>query len=872
MKTTRSENLRKALSIVVCLAFIISYIPILSFNAGATDIIITAGETLSVNSSGSVTLKFIPESDGEYTLKSDSSIDPYVTLYDGEMEHITYEDDSDLGLDFCLTYSYTAGEVYYFVLGVYGDTNVNYSVTLTKAHEHQGGEVTCKGKKCTVCGDYYGEADSTKHTGGKPTCIGQECELCYTYYGEVDGNNHNLSGYATCQGEYCNLCEEYIKGEVNTSVHIWENGTCVCGAVCENHIWENGYCNICQLEHQHQAYDEDGKCVVCGYQYYSVVVISGTTKDYYREFNDAVYNAPEGSTIKLIGYCCTWADSVYFEKSVVLDLNGQTIDCVSSEDLVFNANVTIEDSVGTGECVYIELVFNTLCTINGGSFTGYLGFNAEGTTAEDYLGENKNFYSLGEVCATEPIDASQATSLRSVKVASNSGCNYEKGFCIYCGSFETPELNSENYYEIDNPGKLFWFSGKVNSGDASINCILTRDIVINLGKISENGAYTAVGNESVYDWTPIGNTFNTKYTGIFDGNNKTVSGLYYNDDTVDYVGLFGCIGSDANVKNIKIENSFFYGKNYVGAIVGLSYGEVVGSSSDAFVKANLYAGGIVGCLTQSKSSVVNCYNTGTIEADRYAGGIAGHNQGEMYSCYNTGSVTAQDYAGEITSENYEPMGAATQNCYYLSTEEVDGLDGTTSKTAEQFASGEVAYLLQQGNTEQVWGQDSNQAGAKPIFDSTGLYKVAKVGETGNYSVANVGDTNGDGTVDVTDYQALVNKALADNHKQTETANYDDIVKYDLDGDGCLDVIDAYLLHLFINGFTTVDVYAVGDYDLNGKAFEEADILAMGEAMGNPEALATYEKYACDLNADGKVSYDDLNTLTSMFPGYFVGEA
>ena len=37
----------------------------------------------------------------------------------------------------------------------------------------------------------------------------------------------------------------------------------------------------------------------------------------------------------------------------------------------------------------------------------------------------------------------------------------------------------------------------------------------------------------------------------------------------------------------------------------------------------------------------------------------------------------------------------------------------------------------------------------------------------------------------------------------------------------LDVIDAYLLHLFINGFTTVDVYAVGDYDLNGKAFEEA---------------------------------------------------
>lgn len=359
--------------------------------------------------------------------------------------------------------------------------------------------------------------------------------------------------------------------------------------------------------------------------------------------------------------------------------------------------------------------------------------------------------------------------------------------------------------------------------------------------------------------------------GVFNGNNKTVSGLYFNDETVDNVGMFGCIGSDANVKNIRIENSFFYGKNYVGAIAGLSYGEVVGSSSDAFVKANLYAGGIVGNLTQSKASVVNCYNTGTIEANRYAGGISGQNQAKISGCYNTGSVIAQEYAGGITSENYEPMGATTQNCYYLATEETDSIDGTTFKTAEQFASGEVAYLLQQGNTEQVWGQDSNQDGSTPILDLTGLYKVATVGETGSYSVANIGDTNSDGTVDVLDYQELVNTILADDHEQIEKAEYDDIIRYDLDGDGALDVLDASVMHLFINGFTTIDVYAVGDYDQNGKAFEEADILAMGEAMGNPGKLATHQKYACDVTADGKVDYDDLNTLTNMFPLYFVGE-
>ena len=64
-----------------------------------------------------------------------------------------------------------------------------------------------------------------------------------------------------------------------------------------------------------------------------------------------------------------------------------------------------------------------------------------------------------------------------------------------------------------------------------------------------------------------------------------------------------------------------------------------------------------------------------------------------------------------------------------------------------------------------------------MFTSNELYKVVTVGGTGNYSVANVGDTNGDGTVDVTDYQALVNMAVSEGHSQTETVNYDDIVKY-----------------------------------------------------------------------------------------------
>ena len=68
----------------------------------------------------------------------------------------------------------------------------------------------------------------------------------------------------------------------------------------------------------------------------------------------------------------------------------------------------------------------------------------------------------------------------------------------------------------------------------------------------------------------------------------------------------------------------------------------------------------------------------------------------------------------------------------------------------------------------------------------------------------------------------------------------------------------------INGHSTVDVYAVGDYDLNGKAFEEADIKAIKHAIENPEKLATYKKYASDINGDGKLDENDLTALTAKY--------
>jgi len=396
-------------------------------------------------------------------------------------------------------------------------------------------------------------------------------------------------------------------------------------------------------------------------------------------------------------------------------------------------------------------------------------------------------------------------------------CGYEcthkfddNGFCTDCGGYQNPDVNPgedpeweyDDIYLVENAGQLFWIANYVNNVSNEINVLLTTDITIPEGK----------------EWTPIMNFY-----GTFDGGYYTVSGFDASGD--EFVGMFGG-GSYAygTIKNLHITNSRFEGTSYVGALAGY------------------HAGNIYNCYVDSSVTVTGDSSTGL---------LVGHNAGAVQNCYAYGSSCVGYYDG-----NYSTV----ENCYYLSETETE--DG--GKTAEQFASGEVAYLLQQGNTEQVWGQDNNQADATPVFDATGLYKVVTVGETGNYSVANVGDTNGDGTVDVTDYQTLVNMAVSEVHGQTETVNYDDIVKYDLDGDGYLDVIDAYLLHLFINGFTTVEIYAVGDYDLNGKAFEEADIKAIKHAIENSEKLATYKKYASDINGDGKLDENDLTVLTAKY--------
>ena len=138
------------------------------------------------------------------------------------------------------------------------------------------------------------------------------------------------------------------------------------------------------------------------------------------------------------------------------------------------------------------------------------------------------------------------------------------------------------------------------------------------------------------------------------------------------------------------------------------------------------------------------------------------------------------------------------------------------------------------------------------------------------------DTNLDGEIDENDYQALVNAVLQDDHEQIETAKYDDLIHYDLAMDGYLDVIDAAFMALVVNGHKTIDeVYDLqkGDYDYDGEAFTESDIIAMQTSLSDIETNApkmnTAEKFAADVNYNGKVDSDDLTILIERYGNLIV---
>ena len=147
-------------------------------------------------------------------------------------------------------------------------------------------------------------------------------------------------------------------------------------------------------------------------------------------------------------------------------------------------------------------------------------------------------------------------------------------------------------------------------------------------------------------FVPVGD-LGTKFTGSFDGANFTISNLFINRPTTDYVGLFGYTLS-AKVSNAILSNVDITGNGCVGGLVGNDYyGFVSGCNVSGSVSGSASGvGGLIGSL--NGCSINDSYSSCSISSSGRIGGLVGQfNNGYINNCYATGSVSGGAYRGGL---------------------------------------------------------------------------------------------------------------------------------------------------------------------------------------------------------------------------------
>ena len=282
-------------------------------------------------------------------------------------------------------------------------------------------------------------------------------------------------------------------------------------------------------------------------------------------------------------------------------------------------------------------------------------------------------------------------------------------------------------YQISTAEGLKWFRDKVNNAktpdETKICAVLTADIDLN--------------NE---EWTPIGPSESSAYTGTFDGQGHTVRNLSITGD-VKRAGLFGCVIGGA-IRKLTVAGSVSctVDQGWCGGIAGYAERETIENCASlctvSYTGKDARVGGIVGYVPSSSSMTIicDCYNIGNITGSSDTGGICGYNlSGRIFNCYNVGEITGGNYVSKIVG--YGQANNNPTNCYYLSDTDTD----PAAKTAAEFADRTVVLkLLKAGRNDSPWDSCQYVATAGitlPVFKGQGDAHE----HNGNWT------SNGDGT-------------------------------------------------------------------------------------------------------------------------------
>ena len=287
-----------------------------------------------------------------------------------------------------------------------------------------------------------------------------------------------------------------------------------------------------------------------------------------------------------------------------------------------------------------------------------------------------------------------------------------EGICNRCGALQPATLvTADNrgdwqldetyvdYYAIGNAGQLNWFANHVGAGNTTAKAVLTNSI-----------------DMSAYKSFTIGSSSNA-YAGIFDGNGKTLTLALDGGNCTALISY----ANGATVKNLTLEGTLKTSGQYSGGFIGtVNSGEntienCVTSLEMTFTKSDDGThGGFVG-LNKGTLVIKNSAFIGSFisETSFNNGGFVG------WAANENGTIIENCYLAADFSEHTNQSGCDTfarndnvnktivNNSYYLNS--FGGKNYGTPVTAEQLASGEIAYLL-----GSAWGVTSETDGTPKL--------------------------------------------------------------------------------------------------------------------------------------------------------------
>ena len=296
----------------------------------------------------------------------------------------------------------------------------------------------------------------------------------------------------------------------------------------------------------------------------------------------------------------------------------------------------------------------------------------------------------------------------------------------------------------------------------------------------------------------------TKYYGVFDGNNHTISNVRRSDTGYEVITPqnFGTI-KNVHVKNISDK---CYGGKHTrqGIVCGDNYGIVENCSVE---------NAVIETVAQKENSIYG-------KVMEY-GALVGGNFGTIWGCF--ASDITFDGEGVTWPLAHELPYSTIENTYY----EAEVESGDAAKTAEQFASGEVCSLLNKGVTDgsQIWYQNIDndaEQDAAPVADTSHgtVYYGYQGCKTMGYSNTRLPDTPRhklnytaegnvltgvctdvslhtvtmtltaeDATYDGKEHKAVLNKTYSDTWKEADT-DVDAKIIYTRDGKPTTDLTSA----------------------------------------------------------------------------------